>query len=104
VLRGVISRDGGAPWGETGLTTATWQNVPTKVVQISDLIATQPGVYFQALLEQDHVPVGGDPYPHVVLYRGAMYLEDGHTRTLRALLNGESTIEARVLRAGTYWG
>jgi hypothetical protein len=33
----------------------------------------------------------------VIDWQGRLYLEDGHHRTTRAALNGEHTIEARVL-------
>jgi hypothetical protein len=64
-------------------------------VKIGDLIATQPGIYFHGL-DRDH-HVGGDRYPHVINWAGHLYLEDGHHRALRAALNGEATITARVL-------
>lgn len=92
----VISRDGGAPWGVTDMTSEKWRYVPTRAVLIANLIATQPGVLFEALAS-DMPPVGGDPYPHVIEWRGRRYLEDGHTRTVRRALAGHSYIVARVL-------
>jgi hypothetical protein len=77
------------------MTTARWLTVPTQRVCIADLIATQPGIYFHGLTSPS--PVGGDRYPHVIDWQGRLYLEDGHHRTTRAALNGEHTIEARVL-------
>jgi hypothetical protein len=96
MFQGIISRDNGCPWGETGMTTAKWQHIPTDTVTIADLTATQPGVLLHALIEQT-TPVGGDTHPHVIRWNGGMYLEDGHHRVMRALLNGQHTITARVL-------
>jgi ParB-like chromosome segregation protein Spo0J len=66
-------------------------------VQISDLVTTQPGVLLHALSDKAPQPVGGDTYPHVILWKGTYYLEDGHHRTVRARLAGQTTIEARLL-------
>ncbi|MBI4900901.1 MAG: type II toxin-antitoxin system VapB family antitoxin [Actinobacteria bacterium] len=92
---GVISRDQGCPWGTTGLSTATWADVPVVPVTVATLTATQPGVLIAALIEAG-VPVGGDEYPHVVIWQGRAYLEDGHHRVMRALIAGQRSIDARV--------
>jgi len=97
---GVISRDQGEPWGPTGMSTAKWMHVPTQTLPIAQLHATQPGVLFHALTG-DRAPVGGDPLPHVIAWRGAYYLEDGHHRVMRAALAGHAEIEARVLQVPT---
>jgi hypothetical protein len=97
VFAGIISRDDGCPWGETGMTTAKWLGIPATTVRIADLIATQPGVLLEALSPSPHIPVGGDPVPHVIVWRGDMYLEDGHHRAVRAALNAHTHIEARIL-------
>jgi hypothetical protein len=95
IFRSVISRDNGTPWLATGMTSARWLTIPVRRVKIADLTATQPGIYFHGLDLEHHV--GGDPHPHVINWAGHLYLEDGHHRTLRAALNGEHTITARVL-------
>ena len=97
MFAGIISRDNGCPWGETGMSTAKWQHIPTRRVRIADLTATQPGVLLHALTDDAPTPVGGDPVPHVIAWDGRLYLEDGHHRVVRARLNGRTTIEARVL-------
>lgn len=99
MFKAIISRDNGAPWGETGMTTARWrEEVTPELVVISDLIATQPGVLLEPLSASwDALPVGGDPVPHVIAYRGQLYLEDGHHRVARAALAGQTSIMARVL-------
>lgn len=95
MLKGVISREEVAPF-TVGMTTAKWKQLDTELVRISDLWATQPGVYFEALINPKP-PIGGDDYPHVVVHGGEAYLEDGHTRVTRAALAGEYLVECRVL-------
>jgi hypothetical protein len=93
MFRGVAAtRD----WPATGMSSQRWLTLPATTVAIAELVATQPGVLFQALLEPGE-PVGGDPLPHVIHWQGRMYLEDGHHRVTRALIDGHHTIEARVL-------
>ena len=93
----IISRHNGCPWGETGMSSAKWLDVPARMVPIRELVATQTGVYLHALSE-DHGPaVGGDTLPHVIAWGGRLYLEDGHHRVVRAALRGARVVEARVL-------
>ncbi|MGN6589493.1 MAG: hypothetical protein ACTHKE_04300 [Sphingomicrobium sp.] len=56
------------------MTSAKWLDIPTAILPIRELIATQPGVLLHA-----------------------HYLEDGHHRVVRARLNGRRAIRARVL-------
>jgi hypothetical protein len=98
MFAGIISRDDGCPWGETGMSTAKWLHIPTRTVRIADLTATQPGVLLHALTDQHDTTVGGDPHPHVIDWNGALYLEDGHHRVVRAAIHGATHVEARVLR------
>lgn len=97
---GVISRDNGCPWGETGMSTARWASVPVWRVTIASLVATQPQLLIRALRPDAPAPYAGDPYPHVICWGGVMYLEDGHHRVVRAALAGARTIAARVLVVG----
>jgi hypothetical protein len=78
------------------MTSARWLLVPVVEVVIGDLWATQPGVLFQSLIEPS-VSVGGDPLPHVIAWDGRLFLEDGHHRVVRAVINGATTMPARVL-------
>lgn len=96
MFAGIISRDHGCPWPDTGMTSTTWLTVPGREVTIAQLTATQPGLLLQALTG-DAVPVGGDPTPHVIQWNGNLYLEDGHHRAARAALAGHTSITARVL-------
>lgn len=98
MFKDYISRENGTPWGETGMTTAKWKELPGSLVLMSELIAMQDGVYLKALLDPYHiVPFTGDPYVHVVSYDGKLYLEDGHTRVARLMLRGKKYVTARVL-------
>jgi hypothetical protein len=78
------------------MTSAKWLEIEPRWVLIRDLILTQKGVYFAAVFNPG-VPVGGDPYAHVVKWRGELYLEDGHSRMMRALIYSEPMLQARVL-------
>lgn len=97
MFESVISRDGGAPWGTTGLTSATWLEVPVRLVLLNSLIATQPGITFEALLRPVGKSYSGDPFAHVVVWQGKNYLEDGHHRAVKAMLRGRVALLARVL-------
>jgi hypothetical protein len=97
MFKAIISRDNGCPWGETGMTSGKWLDIPTTLVPIRELIATQPGVLLHALSDEAPTPVGGDRFPHVIRWQGSLYLEDGHHRVVRARLNGRRAVRARVL-------
>lgn len=100
MFRGVISREHGEPWGLTGMTSALWLGQPVRRFRIDELVATQAGVLFDGLLRPEVAPVGGDDYPHVIVWNGSNFLEDGHHRAVRRLIAGRRTIEARWLRVG----
>jgi len=101
-FRRIIDRSNGTPWPQAGMTTQRWiDEVQPRHVQIRDLIATQPHVILEALtdtfMRDDAQAWSRDPYPHVVSWRGDLYLEDGHHRAIRALLRNEAAMLARVL-------
>jgi len=99
MFKAIISRDNGEPWGNTGMNTSKWLLQPVQTFPIADLIATQPGILLHALVD-GIAPVGADAYPHVIQWQGNTYLEDGHHRVVRAAINGERTVTARVLEVG----
>lgn len=77
------------------MTSAAWLTIPPTEVPIDGLTATQSGVYFHALITPP-IPVGGDLLPHVIAWQGCLYLEDGHHRVTRALMQGHRNILARI--------
>jgi hypothetical protein len=88
-------------WPQAGMTTARWLRLPPRPVLIGDLYATQDGVHLAPLLDdQPSLSHCGDPVPHVRLWNGRLYLEDGHHRAVRAAINGQQAITARVLEVG----
>ena len=86
--------DTSRPYPPSGLTSETWLDQPVKWFNICDLVLTQHGVYFEPLFHPEP-PVGGDEYAHVVVHDGVQYLEDGHTRMMRALLKQSPMLLAR---------
>lgn len=85
-------------WMSQGMTTQRWiDEIPVQVVPIAELVATQPGVLLQALIDPAPESHSGDPLPHVLQFDGRLYLEDGHHRAVRARLRGQRYLYARVL-------
>jgi hypothetical protein len=88
----------GRPYPPTGLTTARWiGEVPTSAVRLDALTTTQTHVDIAAVLYREHT--GPDPHPNVIAWGGRLYLEDGHGRVVRAILDGHTVWPCRVLRA-----
>lgn len=77
----------GRPYPPTGLTTARWRaEVPARDVNFADVFLTQNGVRVGPLFgvtDRD-----SDAHPHVVLWQGRLYLEDGHHRVVRTAMTG----------------
>lgn len=96
-FRGIVSE---RPYPETGLTTARWaKEVGVELVTFGELMLTQTGVVIPALFGVTERI--SDEYPHVVQYQGIRYLEDGHTRVVRAALSrGLRAMPMRVCRRG----
>jgi hypothetical protein len=84
------------------MTSEAWKAIEPRPVELEKLRFTQQGVYIRALLDVHHgrhEPYSGDPYVHVVDHNGHLYIEDGNTRVLHAVISGRKTIMARVLHA-----
>ena len=87
----------GRPYPEHGRVTARdWASVPPRQVRLEDLTTTKGTLDLAALLAEDST-FYGDLFPHVVRYRGEMYLEDGLHRAVRTALHHRSIMPARVL-------
>ncbi|NUW32747.1 type II toxin-antitoxin system VapB family antitoxin [Nonomuraea sp. SMC257] len=86
----------GRPYPEHGLTTREWAQIPPRQVRLDSLITTKAMLDLHSLLAADST-FYGDLFPHVVQWRGELYLEDGLHRALRAALHQRSILHARVL-------
>lgn len=86
----------GRPYPEHGLASRDWAKIPPRQLRLDQLITTKRGLDLQSLLARDST-FYGDLFPHVVLWRGEFYLEDGVHRALRAALHQRLVLHARVL-------
>ena len=86
----------GRPYPAHGRSLRSWSEVPPRVVRLDQLVTTQKVLELDRLLAEDST-FYGDLFPHVVAWRGELYLEDGLHRALRAALQQRTTIHARVL-------
>jgi len=87
----------GRPYPAHGLETARdWADVPPRMVRLDELITTKRNLDLAALVSEDST-FYGDLFAHVVQWQGALYLEDGLHRALRAALQQRPTLHARVL-------
>lgn len=86
----------GRPYPDHGLSTRDWGKVPPRQVRLDELIATKRELRLDTLLDEDST-FYGDLFPHAVLWKGDMYLEDGLHRALRAALQQRTVIHVRLL-------
>jgi Arc/MetJ family transcription regulator len=86
----------GRPYPEHRLSSGDWAKVPPRQVRLDQLITTKAGLDLHCLLAEDST-FYSDLFPHVVQWRGQLYLEDGLHRALRAALQQRLVLHARVL-------
>jgi Arc/MetJ family transcription regulator len=86
----------GRPYPEHSFSSRDWASVPPRQVRLDQLITTKAGLDLNSLLAEDST-FYGDLFPHVVQWRGQLYLEDGLHRALRAALHQRIVLHARVL-------
>ena len=86
----------GCPYPQHGLTMKQWAAIPPRAVRLDQLVTTKRELALDKLLAEDST-FYGDLFPHVVQWEGALYLEDGLHRALRAALQQRNSIHARVL-------
>lgn len=93
IFKGVL---GERPYPEHGLGLKDWAEIPPRKVRLDQLTTTKRELALDRLLADDST-FYGDLFPHVVEWEGALYLEDGLHRALRAALQQRTQIHARVL-------
>lgn len=86
---------GSRPYPDVGITMAEWADLPPRRVRLSDLITTKDLLYLHSLLHEDST-FYGDLFAHVVRWRGDLYLEDGLHRAVRAALQQQPELHARI--------
>ncbi|MDL4773403.1 MULTISPECIES: type II toxin-antitoxin system VapB family antitoxin [Thermomonosporaceae] len=86
----------GRPYPAHGLSSGDWAKIPPRQVRLDQLVSTKRELDLQSLLAKDST-FYGDLFPHVVQWRGELYLEDGLHRALRAALHQRLVLHARVL-------
>ncbi|ABD09459.1 transcription regulator of the Arc/MetJ class [Frankia casuarinae] len=85
----------GRPYPEHGLGQRDWAAIPPRQVRLDQLVTTKRVLALDVLLDEDST-FYGDLFPHVVEWDGALYLEDGLHRAVRAALQQRTSIHARV--------
>jgi Arc/MetJ family transcription regulator len=86
----------GRPYPDHARGTREWAQVPPRPVRLDQLITTKAVLDLHLLLAKDST-FYGDLFPHVIRWRGELYLEDGLHRALGAALHQRSVLHARVL-------
>lgn len=77
-----------------------WRGITPTLVYWPDVIETQWPGHDEARLAEllaGRAVEGDDPYPHLIAWRGGLYMWDGHHRRQLALRRGQLTGAARVL-------
>lgn len=86
----------GRPYPDHASTEHDWAQIPPRPVPLDQLITTKNVLDLHTILASDST-FYGDLFPHVISWRGELYLEDGLHRALRAALELRSALHARVL-------
>lgn len=73
-----------------------WSDVAPKKTPLCEIIVTQKTLSLEKLLNDDST-FFGDLFPHVIKWKGELYLDNGVHRALRAALGQQEFIHARVL-------
>lgn len=73
-----------------------WAAVAPRQVRLDELVTTKGTLDLEALLAEDST-FFGDLFPHVVQFKGTLYLEDGLHRAVRTALHQRTVLHARVL-------
>jgi len=86
----------GRPYPDHDRTGREWAAIPPRPVRLDQLITTKNVLDLRTVLDNDST-FYGDLFPHVISWRGELYLEDGLHRALRAALQQRPVLHVRVL-------
>jgi Arc/MetJ family transcription regulator len=86
----------GRPYPAHERTRREWAEIPPRPVRLDQLITTKSVLDLHTALAEDST-FYGDLFPHVIRWKGELYLEDGLHRALRAALQQRAVVHARVL-------
>jgi Arc/MetJ family transcription regulator len=86
----------GRPYPDHARSAREWAEIPPRRVRLDQLITTKNVLDLHTVLDQDST-FYGDLFPHVIRWKGELYLEDGLHRALRAALHQRSVLHVRVL-------
>lgn len=89
----------GRPYPDHARSAREWAEIPPRPVRLDQLITTKNVLDLHTVLAKDST-FYGDLFPHVIRWKGELYLEDGLHRALRAALHQRSVLHARVLDLG----
>jgi Arc/MetJ family transcription regulator len=89
----------GRPYPDHARSAREWAAIPPRPVRLDQLITTKNVLDLHTVLAKDST-FYGDLFPHVIRWKGELYLEDGLHRALRAALHQRSVLHVRVLDLG----
>ena len=89
----------GRPYPDHARSAREWAEIPPRPVRLDQLITTKNVLDLHTVLAKDST-FYGDLFPHVIRWKGELYLEDGLHRALRAALHQRSVLHVRVLDLG----
>lgn len=84
-----------------GMTTSAWSRIPVELVDVGIVRLIQEHILIEGLYRAARGITHGDPFPHVVMINGEMWVEDGHCRILVWHIRGGTLMPMRVLRPPT---
>jgi Arc/MetJ family transcription regulator len=96
-LRVIFKQVGdGRPYPDHASSAREWAEIPPRPVRLDQLITTKNVLDLHTVLAKDST-FYGDLLPHVIRWKGELYLEDGLHRALRAALHQRSVLHVRIL-------
>ena len=86
----------GRPYPDHQFSHRDWASIAPRAIRLDQLITTKRELALDKLLDEDST-FYGDLFPHAVIWKGELYLEDGLHRALRAALQQRHILHVRVL-------